>query len=169
MLDRPDILIVDTETTGFGNRAELVEIGAVDTCGEERFERLILPRVRIPKGASRIHGLTCAVLKSRGARPFSDVEPAWSALVRGRRLLAWNAAFDDRMIAQTARSTNFWGTRYPRSRCLMRDYAATHKRASIGLTEAARIEGIAPVEPRHRAVSDARTALAVMRSVARKS
>ena len=43
LLDRKDILIIDTETTGIDARAEVVEIAAVDTTGALRFRALSIP------------------------------------------------------------------------------------------------------------------------------
>ena len=36
-LDRPDVLIIDTETTGLGNKAEVIEVAVLDTTGAIRF------------------------------------------------------------------------------------------------------------------------------------
>ena len=37
LLDRQDVLIFDTETTGNGERAELLEIAVIDTTGRVRY------------------------------------------------------------------------------------------------------------------------------------
>ena len=65
--------LLDTETTGLGNRAEVVEAAVLDTTGAVRYEALRLPVGRIPWAASDIHGLTRAKLTAAGARPWLGV------------------------------------------------------------------------------------------------
>ena len=47
LLDRRDVLIVDTETTGLDSTAEIIEIAMLDTTGKPRFEALALPAGRV--------------------------------------------------------------------------------------------------------------------------
>ena len=58
LLDREDVLILDTETTGRGERAEIIEIALIDTLGNERFLSLCRPENPIPITAMRIHKIT---------------------------------------------------------------------------------------------------------------
>ncbi len=51
LLDREDVLIVDTETTGLDAKAEVIEIAAVDTCGKIRIHALTLPAGPVPREA----------------------------------------------------------------------------------------------------------------------
>ena len=46
LLDRSDVLICDTETSGLGKGAQILEIALVDTMGETVFSSLVAP----PKG-----------------------------------------------------------------------------------------------------------------------
>lgn len=177
LLDRSDVLILDTETTGLGDRSEVVEVALVDTRGKVRLARPIMPIGRISKQASEIHGLTRTRLKELGAKPWTDVVPEYEALLRSARtLLVWNAEFDARLISQTVQKHVEKGTAVLdasgpdfaeiRARCLMTEYAAVLGRERISLEEAAGAEGVTPTEPVHRAASDALTALATMRAVA---
>ena len=179
LLDRSDVLILDTETTGLGNRSEVVEVALVDTRGEVRLARLIMPIGRISRQASEIHGLTRTLLKELGAKPWPEVVPEYEALLRtAHTVLVWNAEFDARLISQTVQKHIETGaavldTSGPdfteiRARCLMTDYAAVLGRERISLQEAADAEGVKPTEPVHRAASDALTALAMMRAVVAK-
>ena len=54
LLNREDVLILDTETTGLNENAEIVAI--VDTTGTTRYSAPIMPKGRIP--SADIHGLT---------------------------------------------------------------------------------------------------------------
>ena len=51
LLDRTDVLILDTETTGLGGRAEVIEVAMIDTTGTVRFEALSICaiRTRLPR------------------------------------------------------------------------------------------------------------------------
>ena len=57
-LDRDDILILDTETTGFSGSAEIIEIVMMDTTGLVHLSELSMPVDGIPKATSDVHGLT---------------------------------------------------------------------------------------------------------------
>ena len=58
MLNRTDVLILDTETTGLGLEAEIIEIAVIDTAGAVLVDTVSLPQDDVPKAASGIHGLT---------------------------------------------------------------------------------------------------------------
>ncbi len=64
LLNREDVLILDTETTGLNENAEIVEI--VDTTGTTRYSAPIMPKGRIP--SADIRGLTQAEKAERTAR-----------------------------------------------------------------------------------------------------
>ena len=64
-------LIVDTETTGLGDDAEIVEIAVVDSQGSIVFDSLVKPSRPIPREASDIHGITNAAVA--GAPGFAQL------------------------------------------------------------------------------------------------
>lgn len=47
-----DLLIVDTETTGLENDAQIVEIAVVDLAGRVLLDSLVKPTIYIPREAS---------------------------------------------------------------------------------------------------------------------
>lgn len=174
MLDRRDVLIVDTETTGLGDRDEVIEVAAVDTTGSLRFEALSMPEGPISGGARGAHGLAKEKLAEAGARPWPEV---WAELERvlldARVLLAWNAEFDERLLRQT---TERHGCRYdlspdlplPLFRCLMMDYMRLRPNPSLyprGLQKVMLKECALPGRPAHRAKADCLTILSIMRAV----
>ena len=59
----PRVVYLDTETTGFGKRAEIVDIAVVGAAGKVLFESLVQPTRRIPADAIAIHGITNADVK----------------------------------------------------------------------------------------------------------
>ncbi len=46
LLKRADVLILDTETTGFTDQSEVIDVAVLDTCGTVRFDRLSMPEGR---------------------------------------------------------------------------------------------------------------------------
>jgi len=162
-----DFVVLDTETTGLGRRDEVIEIGVVDGSGTTLLETLVWPKSgRVPEGAAHVHGLTLAELD--GAPNWPTVLPQLEALLRGRRVLAWNAPFDERMLRQ---SSWLWGLRHdlPAFECAMRAYALARgvaggrRRLALAASEAGVLRGA----QRHRSADDARLTLAVLASLDR--
>lgn len=169
LLDRDDVLILDTETTGLDDRAEVVEVAVVDTAGDLRFDSLVTPVGPISPDVSAFHGITRSLLEETGAPAWPEVHGELNALLAGAcAVLAWNAPFDQRMLRQTA---NRHGLGW--SAIAWRDLCAEDKRArpygSHRLVDVAVREGVYREGPAHRAQADCRMALAVMRAVVRRS
>ncbi len=170
LLEREDVLILDTETTGLGREAEVIEVALINTRGDELLHRLALPLGSIPHSASRVHGLTRARLQQLGATGWADLHAALTPALQGAALvLVYNAAYDRRLLQQTCDRhelplpTVTW-------RCAMRDYAAWLRRrhgasSGYGLEQAFRRECGDAIGQEHRALSDCHMVLALMRSV----
>ena len=75
LMDKRDVVIVDTETTGFGRDAEVIQIAALNTQGHPLLAELILPEGTIPYGSTKVHGWTRSSLKTKGAQPWLKVAP----------------------------------------------------------------------------------------------
>ena len=87
LMNRKDILIVDTETTGLHKRAEVIEVVAVDTTGKLRFNSFSMPQDSIPIAVSNIHGLTRPYLKNAGAEPWPHVQMRLAPLLEQTQIL----------------------------------------------------------------------------------
>ena len=174
LLNRRDVLILDTETTGLDGTAELVELAIIDTTGKVAFDELIKPAVSVPPDASRIHGITNSGLREAGAITWPSHHEAVSKIVRAANiLLVYNLKFDERIIRQTCGKYNL---RSPlgsiRRECVMLEYAGYrglpgrygdyrwHKLADAYSHECGR------TTQEHRALSDCRMVLDVMKAVA---
>ena len=54
-------LILDTETTGLGDDAEVVELAVIDCAGAVLLDTLVRPSGPVPAEAAAIHGITDAM------------------------------------------------------------------------------------------------------------
>ncbi|MFE6309333.1 3'-5' exonuclease [Nocardiopsis sp. NPDC057823] len=147
-------LVLDVETTGLGSQAVVVEIAAIaaDT-GAVLLDTLVRPGgVPVEAGAQRVHGITPDELA--GAPAWAEVWSRLSEIADGRLLVAYNADFDRRLIAQTCRRHGIQRPRWEWA-CAMAWRGA-----------AARTSRPGPLGGAHRALGDARAARDVVRTVA---
>jgi len=94
-------LFLDTETTGTGELDAVIEIGAVDEEGEERMSTLVHPLAPMSREARSTHGIDEATLEE--APQFREVARGLQHHVRrADTVWAYNAAFDRRLLIQTA-------------------------------------------------------------------
>lgn len=163
LLGRADVFIVDTETTGLDETAELVQIAALDTTGQAVGNQFCLPADPVPEAASRVHGLTNERLAAKNAQRFPAFYPSLVArLQQAEVLLAWNADFDSRIFKQTCIR---YGLPVPNLpwRCTMQDYkemTGAHHRPKLQFA-AEKLQY--PRVQTHTALSDCRMVLHVMR------
>ena len=95
-------LVLDTETTGLDNTAEVCQVAVVDgPTGQLVFNELVRPGQSIPAAASRVHGITDATVANSPRWP--DLYPRFVELVTGQPLAIYNAAYDWRVISQSSR------------------------------------------------------------------
>jgi DNA polymerase III subunit epsilon len=98
VVEDPRVVYLDTETTGFGPRAEIVDIAVVDAAGTVIFESLVHPTRRIPADAIAIHGITNADVKD--APEWCDLYDDVLRVLAGRRIIVYNVIFDRQMVNQ---------------------------------------------------------------------
>lgn len=168
LLERRDVVIVDTETTGFGAKAQVIQVAVINTRGKVLMNNLVRVSDKIPKHTTQIHGWTRGKLRRHGARQWVKVYPKLNRrLRRATVVLAWNAPFDERLIAQTCNRNDLPSPRC-KWQCCMRMYKRLRPGRRYGLKDAAQLEGVR-VGKRHDALADCRTTLAVMQAVANSS
>jgi DNA polymerase-3 subunit epsilon len=106
LLDQPlatmEFLAVDTETNGLsGDACEMTEVGAVLVGGGElhdRWSSLVRTNMPLGRGIQRFTGITQAEVDA--APDPDDVLPQLARRLEGRVLVAHNAPFDTRVLAQ---------------------------------------------------------------------
>ena len=171
-------LILDTETTGLGDDAEVVELAVIDCAGAVLLDTLVRPSGPVPAEAAAIHGITDAMLAE--APTWSEVHDRFCDLVEGRQVVIYSREFDVRVINQTARR---YGLQAPQGfdlvldpgsiHCAMQAYAGFYGAWSEEkgryrwqkLSTAADQQGVT-VTNAHRALGDCLMTLGVVRAMA---
>jgi DNA polymerase-3 subunit epsilon len=158
-----EFLVVDTETNGLaGERCEVTEIGAVLVGGgelHERWETLVPVRAPLSRGIQRFTGVTQAMVDE--APPAELTLPELAEQLEGRVLVAHNATFDRRVLAQAfGRAGVVWPD--PPTLCtvaLARRLHPLARQRKLGpLAESLGID----VDVTHRALADAETCARVL-------
>lgn len=97
-------VILDTETTGLGNRDEIIELALLSPNGDVLYNERFMPSCSIGKEATKIHGITKKDLKD-----CSTITEAGSLIKKAigkRQIIAYNAKFDARLYAQSVKNIN---------------------------------------------------------------
>jgi len=168
LLEREDVLILDTETTGMGKGAEVVEVSVINTRGDTLLDTLVKPRApRMNPHAQRVHGITMTMLKDAPVWP--EVLPELAALAERRTVLAWNASFDAGMLERTSAA---WDLPHPKWLfvCAMRLYAKGRGIRNRGLHKCVVDEELSHLLEQHRshrALADVVFVLEVLRATVR--
>ena len=166
-----DFFVLDTETTGLGQDAEIVQIGIVNAAGDAVMNQLVKPSAPIPAGATRVHGIRDSDVADAPA--FARLYIRLSSMLAGEAVVGYNMDFDWRMLQQTASRYRLPDIRIGRRECAMKQYAKFKGKRGQGgrgytwhkLVNAAKQEGIAPLDA-HDALADARMTLAILRKMA---
>ncbi|MGL4611475.1 MAG: 3'-5' exonuclease [Trueperaceae bacterium] len=165
LLERDDVLILDTETNGIAGVSEIIEVSVINTKGDILLDTLLEPKhMTMNPFAQRVHGIHLDMLQD--APTWPDILPELAALADRRTVLAWNAPFDAGMVKQTS---SIWGLEQPTWLfiCAMRLYAKKRGIKNRGLHKAVLDEGLAhllELHSSHRALGDVHFVLEVLRA-----
>ncbi|EPW8464688.1 3'-5' exonuclease [Serratia marcescens] len=166
-------LVLDTETTGLDDKAEIIEIAVIDATGKVLLNTLVKPSKPVPAEATAIHGITDEMVKD--APTWPEVNPQLCSLISGKTIAIYNAEYDLRLLEQTDRiwkvTPNISVT--PQIVCAMHEYAEFYGQKSDRggykwqkLTAAAEQQGVIIEGTPHRALSDCLTTLGVIKAMA---
>lgn len=90
-LNRDDVVILDTETTGF--TGEVIELAIINTRGRTLYNQRFLPSTQVEAAATDVHGITYDAL--RHEPPFAtEHQTILSILEQATIHLIYNAPFD---------------------------------------------------------------------------
>ncbi|MCR1301069.1 MULTISPECIES: 3'-5' exonuclease [unclassified Enterobacter] len=172
-----DRIFIDTETTGLGDDAEIVEICLIDSAGFIMLNTLVKPTKPIPAEATAIHGITDEMVMY--APTWKDIHGAVASLFFEYGFVIYNADYDTRLIYQTAKlygleNDGFCHFLNERSDCAIMLYAEYrgepgrfkgykwHKLVDAAAHERVSVEGKA-----HRALADCRMTLGIIDALAK--
>lgn len=169
VLNSDNYLILDTETTGLGRYAEIIELAIIDTKGQVLYESLFKPTQPIPTEATEIHGITDEMVKD--CPDFgSEWEQIWE-VIKNKTLLIYNADFDTSMLYRTLERHGITledGFRFD-SFCIMEFYQAFKDYRYWTKLEHACDEMGIEIEQNHRAADDCRMVLELIKAIAKVS
>lgn len=165
-----DFVILDTETTGLGNTAEICQVAVIDSAGHVLLNTLVRPMSPIPSDATRIHGITNDAVSS--APTFADIAQDLKLLLKGQHLIIYNADYDMRLLHQSDASGFDWYSVPVSVRCAMEAFSPVFGEWNSyhgsyrwqKLTTAAVYYGIT-VENAHDALGDCKMTLGVVRAM----
>lgn len=169
LLNDPDTLFLDTETTGMPPTAEVIDLAVVNAAGGVLIDSLIRPSTPIPPESTAVHGIRDQDVAR--APSWIDIHGRLVEVLAGRTVVIYNVKFDLGVLRNC-------GQRYhlslPKARweCAMLAYADYRgERGRNGgqfrwhkLEQAADYFGYPPGG--HRALPDALTCLQVVRGMA---
>ncbi len=169
------LVVLDTETTGLDDKAEILELAIVDSNGTP----LINQRLRLSddskfsEEAYTVHGITLSDLKD--CEQYPSIEAKLKEILIGKQVLIFNASYDIRLLKQTAAAYGCDTTWFDTldTRCVMYQaanvYGSTNKYGTISLSNAVARAGIEWEGEAHSALGDTLTTLALYKKMARKA
>lgn len=100
MITLDNAVILDTETTGLGSDARIVEISIIcASTGDVLANQLVNPLCDIPSEAHQIHGISSADVADKPT--FDSVWNEIKSILFDRQVLIYNFDYDFRLIAQS--------------------------------------------------------------------
>lgn len=99
-----DVVILDTETTGLGDSDQIVQLAVISSSGDILIDTLIKPSCPIGEGAIRVHGIGEQMVIN--APTFDQVYPDFVQVVSQKRIVVYNAPYDQRLLMQSTRDND---------------------------------------------------------------
>lgn len=170
---RPESWVVlDTETTGLGDDAEICQIAIVNHLGSVLLYSLVKPTRPIPASATKIHGITNEMVAD--APSFADLWTQIRNLLSNKTCFIYNAEYDTRLMVQSAKAHGgvplYNGTRFEdvmvpfaEKRGEWNEYRQGWKWQK--LSDAVNWLGYEPPKNAHDALADCRMTLIVMKGL----
>lgn len=152
-----DAIVFDTETTGIGNNARIIEIGALligdDNTPIYEYDQLIQPHAKLSAGITELTGITDSDLADQPDAEF--VIPQFLTAIRPLLLIGHNVSFDIRMLNIEGGLLGCRKVSNPYEDTMKLSRRMFPNAPSNSLQEVMRLLNIDEIEE-HRAISDAR-------------
>ena len=154
----PQVVVFDTETTGFGNTNQIVEIAGVifdtdfgEVVGE--FDTLVRPTRSIDGEASLKHGLRASDLSL--APTFEEIAPMIARLMHRRIAISYGISFDSSVLNREFQRSNI-DFQITQTSCAMSPFGSSPPKLEDAAAQAGH-----SLSNWHSALADARAALKV--------
>lgn len=95
-INNPNVVYLDTETTGIGDTDEIIELGIIAPDGTVLFDSLFRPLKPIHPDASRVNGILNEHVLNAPA--WTDVYSKIEEILQGKTIIVYNMAFDHRLF-----------------------------------------------------------------------
>jgi DNA polymerase-3 subunit epsilon len=115
-------LILDTETTGLDDQAEILEIAIINAQGETVFYSRIKPVAESWPEAEKIHGISAIDLAASPTYP--DIHEQIYSIINNRLVLIYNSDYDKRIINQVCARHRLTAPRPSAFGCVMKAYSS---------------------------------------------
>lgn len=166
--------ILDTETTGLDENAQIIEIAVIDEEGKTLLDTLVKPPCSIPAESTAIHGLSDNDVEN--APLFDEVYPQLLEATKERKIIIYNSEYDNRLIKQSLKTKDnlqsFSQLMEQSDYCLMNLFARFYGQKNDSgnfrwksLSFAADFFDV-PVIGAHRALADCLMTLGVLKNLA---
>lgn len=170
-LFKKGFVVLDTETTGLGDKDQLIELAIIDDRGNTLHNARYRPTVAISSGAASVHGITADVIKDKPT--FDQDAYRIKKLLEGKTVVIYNVDYDMKILRSTCRAFGLDVSFLDqlKTHCAMRSaanvYGATNRYGTISLTNAyIEAGGDARTMNAHAALYDCLATLYVMKSIA---
>lgn len=167
LMDLDLFYVFDTETTGFAKDAEVCQLGVINSRLDTEIESFVKIKGKIPKEAYAIHHISDLQCKEYG-RAWSIVFAEFCRLTLDKHVVAWNLAYDLRLLRQTCEihDVDYSDFKPAGVHCAMQHYAKYHdiERGREKLATAVENHDI-PYVNSHSAIGDCVMTLEVINKV----
>ncbi|MGR5144741.1 3'-5' exonuclease [Photobacterium sp. DNB23_23_1] len=175
-------LILDTETTGLGDDAEICEISVINSTGTVFLNTLVKPVNPIPADATAIHGITNEMVIN--APTWLNILPHVLTTLFESNVVIYNSFYDLRLMIQSSIASGVarkdaisdFHKIKQRTYCAMLAYAEYYGEINHygdyrwqKLTKAADQQGVAVDGNAHRALADCKMTLGILEVMARSA
>ena len=170
LINSTNVIVIDTETTGLGDRDEVIQLAVVDLQGNIILRLLFKPNTSISNDASSVHGIRDIDVAS--APSFIECYGLICNTLQNKNIIAYNAEFDRRMLLQTCRRYNLpdlenviWHCAMEKYACFWGERRGKNKFRAYSLSAACTQQEI-KIEKVHDAVEDCLLTLELFKVIA---